>query len=255
MTRIRTKQVPHHIPPPVVETAEVLTLEDSPADRPRPSTELPPPPSKASVVRALKMDEGIEEPRVGGNRQLSPGTNSRPISPTAAPEQEPPVMELSPPKQTKVPDSRAVSFGKDQEMPDKDPCEHADKKAKFEHEEGELQDADFDCLYCNEAEPVVETEAGSDFATVKFGSHRLLDSAKKFSNPEKAEKTPLRSSTGFNTAALLRSASHSLADKFTTPPTTNKRPPLDMRTPSKCSMSQPDVFGEDSSSDSEEDDK
>ena len=48
-------------------------------------------------------------------------------------------------------------------------------------------------------------------------------------------------------------ASHSLADKFATPPTTNKRPPLDMRTPSKCSMSQPDVFGEDSSSDEEDD--
>jgi hypothetical protein len=167
-------------------------------------------------------------------------------------------LELPATQQTKVPACRAVSFDKDQEMPDKELEPEKDsmhieslcngKKAKFEHDESELQDADFAASwYCDEAEPVVKTEAG--------GSHRLIDSAKKFANEEKAEKTPLKSSSSFNTAALLRSASHSLADKFATPPTTNKRPPLDMRTPSKCSMSQPDVFGEDSSSDSEEDDK
>lgn len=241
----RTRQIarPTH---PI--TAEML--EGSPADRPRPSTEQPPPPTKGSVVRVLDMDDGLDEPRVGDKRQLSPGNVSRAISPTAAPEQQPPVLELPATQQTKVPACRAVSFGKDQEMPDKelesekDPCERDGKKAKFEHDESELQDADFACLYCNEAEPVVKTEAG--------GSTRLIDSAKKFANEEKAEKTPLKSSASFNTAALLRSASHSLADKFGTPVTINKRPPLDKKTPSKCSMSQPDVFGDSSSSDSDD---
>jgi len=210
----------------------------------------------------LDMEEAPEEEEHECIK--SPRKHSRSISPAAAPEQEPPPIELPAPKKPKVSVYRAVSFqSADHDMSDKKLEADKDPKGKepaFDHNgERDLVDSDLTFLLCEEAqeavhEPVVETEAGSDFATVKFGSHRLIDSAKKFSNPEKAEKTPLKSSTTFNTAALLRSASTALSDMFQTPPT-NKRPPIDMRTPSKCScsMSQPDVFSEDSSSDEEDD--
>ena len=165
---------------------------------------------------------------------------------------------------------------KDQEMPDKElesgkaPLEPNDKHVKLEFEDGyDIQDTDFAFLHCDEkvSEPVVTTYnvldprfyadlVERDAKGEKSGS-RLIDSAKKFANDE---KTPLKGSSLFNsgTTGLRRSASRSLADILNTPDTT-KRPPVDKRTPSskgRCSMSQVDsqvdVFGEDTSSDDED---
>lgn len=199
------------------------------------------------------------------------------ISPTPSPKEAPPTIELPPLKKEKAQACRAVSFeSKDQEMPDKElesgkaPLEPNDKHVKLEFEDGyDIQDTDFAFLHCDEkvSEPVVTTYnvldprfyadlVERDAKGEKSGS-RLIDSAKKFANDE---KTPLKGSSLFNsgTTGLLRSASRSLADILNTPDTT-KRPPVDKRTPSskgRCSMSQVDsqvdVFGEDTSSDDED---
>ena len=199
------------------------------------------------------------------------------ISPTPSPKEAPPTIELPPLKKEKAQACRAVSFeSKDQEMPDKElesgkaPLEPNDKHVKLEFEDGyDIQDTDFAFLHCDEkvSEPVVTTYnvldprfyadlVERDAKGEKSGS-RLIDSAKKFANDE---KTPLKGSSLFNsgTTGLRRSASRSLADILNTPDTT-KRPPVDKRTPppkGRCSMSQVDsqvdVFGEDTSSDDED---
>jgi hypothetical protein len=203
---------------------------------------------------------------------LAPSGKRIRISPVASPV-PPELLQLAPPLESdKAKVYRSVSFEpKDQEMPDQEPqsdkapCECNGKDAKLEFDDdGQIQDAEFAFLHCDETvgesqtepeaepltqpEPVVKTEGGCS---------RLIDSAKKFVNEE---KTPLKSSNLFNTSALLRSASQSLAGMLATPPTTNK-PPVDKKTPSSkgkgmCHrMSQADVFGEDSSSDSDDEDK
>ena len=208
--------------------------------------------------RHYDKDEDLED--------LAPSDKRIRISPTASPV-PPELLELAPPLESyKAKVCRAVSFeSKDQEMPDKepesgkDPCESNGKYATLEFEDdGAIQDAEFAFLHCDEnlaehltqPEPVVKTEGGCS---------RLIDSAKKFANDE---KTPLKSSSSFNsgTTALLRSASQSLAGMLATPPTTNKDP-VDKKTPSSKGkgmcyrMSQADVFGEDSSSDSDDENK
>jgi hypothetical protein len=268
----------------------------------------PPPPSKAAPV-AIRLDMDVaveptheptaeptaESPRkrhydqdedLKGLKDLEPSCKRSRISPKPAPDEDPEALQLPPTLQSeKSKVYRAVSFeSKDQEMPDKEPdsgkapCDPDDQKAKLEFEDdGQIQDAEFAFLYCDETvgesqtqpEPVVKTEGGGLFCLAEImnktepvvktegGCSRLIDSAKKFVNEE---KTPLKSSNLFNTSALLRSASQSLAGMLATPPTTNK-PPVDKKTPSSkgkgmCHrMSQADVFGEDSSSDSDDEDK
>lgn len=274
-------RTPQTIPPETV---------GSPVNPQRPSSEQPRPPSKAAPVAVrLDMDEAFEETQAEHPRKrhydqdadLEPSCKRGRISPTASPEQEPPPMELPPVQKEKAPVCRSVSFeSQDQEMPDqqpacaKAPCETCAKNVKLEFEGGcDLNDSDFAFLMCDETlgepfvvvkpepspspsrspepltqpEPVVKSSAKS--------APRLIDSAKKFANED---KTPLKGSNLFNTAELVRSASHCLADILNTPPTT-KRAHVDKKTPSsskgRCSMSQADVFGEDTSSDSDKEDK
>jgi hypothetical protein len=187
-------------------------------------------------------------------------------------------MELPPVQKEKAPVCRSVSFeSQDQEMSDqqpacaKAPCETCAKNFKLEFEGGcDLNDSDFAFLMCDETlgepfvvvktepltqpEPITQPEPVASKSSAKSAS-RLIDSAKKFANED---KTPLKGSNLFNTAELVRSASHCLADILNTPPTT-KRAHVDKKTPSsskgRCSMSQADVFGEDTSSDSDKEDK
>ena len=244
------------------------------------------PTAESPRKRHYDQDEDLQ-----GLKDLEPSCKRGRISPKPAPKDDPEPLQLPPTLQSeKRKVCRAVSFeSKDQEMPDKEPesgkapCDPDDQNAKLEFEEDcAINDEEFAFLHCDETqgepltqpEPVVNTEpvktnGGGLYCLAEImdnpepvvktegGCSRLIDSAKKFANEE---KTPLKSSNLFNTSALLRSASQSLAGILSTPPTTNKAP-VDKKTPSSKGkgmcyrMSQADVFGEDSSSDSDDEDK
>ena len=260
----RTK-MPRPIPP--------ATVAGSPADQPRPPAEQPGPPVKAAPeARRLDMDEGLESAAEAGRKRSRSESPPRPrsVSPQEPPPSPPPVT-LTQARQPKSKAVRTVSFGsKDHDMPDQqDLCASDSKRPKLEFDDDcIIKDSDFAFLMCDETlgepavktevtvktEPGLEPEPGLDASVnvkTEVGGSRLFDSAKKFVNEE---KTPLRGSSFFNTAALIRNASHVLADHFSTPPTAKRALP-DKNTPSAskapCCLSQPEFV--DTSSDSNSD--
>ena len=227
------------------------------------------------------MDEGLETAAEAGRKRSRSESPPRPrsMSPQEPPS-SPPLVVLTQPQQPKSKVVRTVNFeSHDERMPDqKSPCASDDKQPKLEFDaDCAIQDSEFAFLMCDETlgepsyktevtvktepgfepsyktEVTVKTEPGlepTDSVKKDVGCSRLFDSAKKFA---KDEKTPLRGSSLFNTTELVRSASQTLASQFTSPPTT-KRTQAGKKTPSSsCRMSQSDVFGQDTSSESDSD--
>lgn len=269
----RTKSKP---PAPATPGDLKQAVGESPHGRTFTSTEKAPlgPSKSAPESKRLEYEDAMERPEPGSKRPRS-------ISPQDSPK-SPPTIHLPQTQKHNSHAYREVTFddqkapqleSQEDPMSEKDPmCEPDDKKAKPESEkdpmsepndkkarldfdgDSVIQDADFALLYCDEnaeicGEPEVKTEAGDS---------RLFDSAKKFANED---KTPLKSSNSFNVATLIRSASHSLAGILNTPATSKRAPGGKKRASSpkgmcsRMSQSQDNVFGEDSSSDSDEEDK
>jgi hypothetical protein len=177
--------------------------------------------------------------------------------------QEDPMSEKDPMSETN--DKKAKLESQEDPMSEKDPMsEPNDKKAKLDFDgDCVIEDADFALFYCDEnreifGEPVTMKKDGGLICLTDIldtptevvdensekRSSLLIDCAKKFTNED---KTPLKSSTVFNAATLICSVSHCLAGILNTPPTTKRAP--------GGSQSQDKVFGEDTSSDSDDEDK